>query len=227
MDTAIGAIAFDSGAPPPFKFLLPPGSSVSRVSGNLKTDARPGAIVQILGSPAKVVTLTNFKATRLPGAGNQPLDISFAHTFKKPNVAKIAVADAIQGDFLNTVAGMNVFGDHVTWQGLVDNVPISPPQATVDSPAPPGVRQHPVFGGHAPTQFPGMADVTLVGQLNITLGGPNHELSLPDSAEVGFSKVPEPLLSSVHFGLSAFLALLTLGLTLVYVRGKRERDILE
>lgn len=225
LDGLPNIIRFDSANQQGGRFALPAGSSVSTISGVVRRGGTPGGLVQILGAPSRVVTLTEFKATRVAGAGNAPLDILFGESFARPRAANIVAADAIQGELKNTVLGVNVFGDSVTWQGLVDNVPISPPAVTIATPAAPGVQQQmPVFGSHLPQSFPVAGNVALVGKLSITLGGPNHELNLPDSADVGFREAPEPLLTRYRAGIGFIFAVLLAVFAFALVRSKRQRS---
>ncbi len=216
LDPAQDAIAFDSTAPAPAGFALPAGSSVSTVSGQVVLVGTAGGLVQILGAQAQILTLTEFAATQLagpPAPGNGKLNVSFDHTFQAPNVNNIMAADSIAGDFVNAQKG-NVFQDTVTWQGFVNNAPITPPEFTVSTPAAaPGVPQMAVNGAHAPAPFAGGPPWTLKGELTVKLGALNNQLFLPNSAEVGISETDLPAPEAVKefpFGIALVLAVIAL-----------------
>ncbi len=224
LDLAPNAIAFDSTAPAPAGFALPAGSSVSTVVGQVNLVGAAGGLVQILGAPAQILSLTDFVATQLAGAGNGILNVSFEHTFQMPNVNQIMAAESIGGDFQN-IQPVGVFGDTVTFQGFVNNAAISPAGITVNSPAvAPGVPQMSFGQSTLPAQFAGGPPRTLRGDLTVKLGAQGNQLDLPNSAEVGISEtvlpVPEPV-KTFPYGIALALAVIAFLVVLAFLRWRR------
>ncbi len=220
LDGAVGAIRFDSNAAPPKGFALPAGSSVSRVKGKVQLGGTAGGLVGLLGAP-QILALTDFEAKQDAGAGIETLKVIFGHTFQIPAASPIIAADFIAGVIDKPGGLFTGVGDLVTWQGFVSNNAISPPEIerTTQS-APPGPMA--VNGGHGPMRFTGGPPWTLKGELTVVLDGLNHLLSLPNSAEVSETVLPDPKPEKKFpFGIALALAVVAFLVALAFLWWRR------
>jgi PEP-CTERM motif len=135
------------------------------------------------------VCLTSLVVTRPAGSVGGPLLFGFSEMFPGPIPAGMAT-DHVDGTF----GGPNALlpgGDQIMWQGFANAVNISPPGpggAVVQVVA----MDPPVafMGGHGPLAVAAAPALTLSGTFSVNLIG-TDTVTLPNSAEVGFS-TPEP-----------------------------------
>jgi hypothetical protein len=166
-----------------------------------------GALASIVAGPTLV--LTNFVADWYQplGPGPHTFNISFSHTFATMVQGVLTAADIVQavqddGTSLAIYApgGSPVaFGEDqiLFWQGYVNSIAIPGPFGPIPPiPNPAGLGNAYPSYGHGPSVMnilPGaLIQPTLQGDLTFSLGGPRNQFILPNSAEVGFSPIPEP-----------------------------------
>jgi hypothetical protein len=183
-------ISFNSAAAGNQGFQVPNGWAVQ---GTVKLDGPGGALVNAMES----ITLTQFTLTQTNNMAGQ-LQITFQNTFNNlaPNVF---AADSISGTMVQGVGG-----DTVSWQSMVGNTPVAPPQGPYVFTSNPLGNFGVISGSHnTDKNMIPSGNMTLMGILNFDLMmNPFNRLNmtqvnLPNSAEVGVSDVgiqivPEP-----------------------------------
>lgn len=204
LDPTVDAIQFDSTDP------LQGFTTSSGIDarGDVVLAGPGGALAAILPTGPRLV-LTNFVADWYQplGPGPHTFNIVFSHTFATWIPGIFTAADVVQA-FQDDGSGLTVytpggapvsFGEDaiLAWQGYVNSLPIPTPFGPAPPiPNPAGLgNPYPLYG-HGPSVMsilPGaLIQPTLVGDLTFSLGGPRNQFHLPNSAEVGFSAVPEP-----------------------------------
>jgi len=204
LDPTVDAVRFDSTDP----FQGFTTSSGIDAKGDVVLAGPGGALAAILPTGPRLV-LTNFVADRYQplAPGPASFNIVFSHTFATMIPGIFTAADVVQA-FQDDGSGLVVYfpgGSPVlagedailAWQGYVNSVAIPGPFGPAPPiPNPAGLgNPYPLYGHGASVMslLPGaLIQPTLVGDLTFSLGGPRNQFILQNSAEVGFSAVPEP-----------------------------------
>lgn len=199
----VGIIDFDSIGTNPFTL-----ASGYNVKGTVQNTAGP-SLTSLIAPITGAVTLTNFVADRPAAVPGGVTDIEFFDTVigtaPAVTVADVIAAEVANGTgapvYLNNASGNAVPAGQVTitnWQGFISGAVVTNPFG----PAPPignpsllagsGTLPFPL-SGHGPSTLPGPWVNPVIGAFfSFQLGGVRDQLILPNSAEVGFTAVPEP-----------------------------------